>query len=57
VLRQALRLAPRDPETHYRLGVLLMRMGRKEEAARSFEETLRLDPDHASARAALRALD
>jgi tetratricopeptide (TPR) repeat protein len=47
-LRQAAELSPEWPETHYQLGLLLMRMPEHSaDAERSFREVLRVNPDHA----------
>lgn len=40
----SLRAAPRDPEAHNALGVVLARAGRYPEAERCYRTALRLDP-------------
>ena len=55
-LEEALRLDPNHPHINYALGVAMRRTGRREEAARFFERTLTLKPDHEAARRALAAL-
>jgi tetratricopeptide (TPR) repeat protein len=48
LLRQAIRLSPREPEYHHQLGVLLQQSGQPEPARREFMATLSLDPDRSS---------
>ncbi|MFQ5589650.1 MAG: tetratricopeptide repeat protein [Phycisphaerae bacterium] len=55
-LLRARRLAPRQPEVHCNLGILLMEAGRLDEAAACFQEALALDPDYAKARRALNSI-
>jgi predicted O-linked N-acetylglucosamine transferase (SPINDLY family) len=45
-LRQALALAPGDPDTHYNLGVAAQMRRDADEAARAYQRALVLDPDH-----------
>jgi tetratricopeptide (TPR) repeat protein len=49
--------APTDPEIRFFSGVVALRMGRLAEAAAAFQETLRLDPNHADAKHNLGLLD
>jgi Flp pilus assembly protein TadD len=44
-----LRVRPEDAGAHNKLGNVLAQQGKHEEAARQFEETLRLKPDRAGA--------
>jgi predicted Zn-dependent protease len=39
-------LKPEFPGGHLNLGVALLKLGRPQEAAQQFEETLRLEPDN-----------
>lgn len=55
-LRQEVKDHGGSPEAHYRLGQALQRRGQRAEAEAEFRETLRLDPRHAKAQAALRSL-
>ena len=57
-LRKAIRLNPKSVKANYQLGLLLARMGKKEEADRqlALATTLR-DEDAASSRLQLRLLD
>ena len=48
-----IRLNPKFTEGHFNYAVALAKLQRYPEAAREFEETLKLDPSHASARALL----
>ncbi|MFT5683199.1 MAG: tetratricopeptide (TPR) repeat protein [Myxococcota bacterium] len=52
--RRALTVSDRYPFAWYNLGNVLMDMGRKEEAAAAFEETLRLKPDFDAAKEGLK---
>ncbi len=54
--REALRRDQRDAEAHYWYGELLSLRGRWEEARRSWERVLAIEPDHGGARRALDAL-
>ena len=45
----AARASPRDPEPWFRLGNVYFRRGSHDLAARAYEETLRVSPDHAKA--------
>ena len=49
-MRRAVELAPRDPQYHMRLGVILAMQRRRAEAAGSFESALALDPDNLAVR-------
>ncbi len=44
---------PQNPDLHYRLGLLLLNVGRLTHAISSFETTLRLNPAHTRARSKL----
>jgi Flp pilus assembly protein TadD len=43
-------LDPEDAETHYLAGVILLRLGRMDEAKREFEAALKRKPEHADAK-------
>ena len=43
LLREAVRMAPENPEPHYQLALSLKRMGQEEEASREFAEVSRLN--------------
>lgn len=47
---QMLKLRPQNPELHYRLGILLMSIGRITEATELFKRALTLNPTFAAAR-------
>jgi tetratricopeptide (TPR) repeat protein len=47
---QMLKLRPQNPELHYRLGILLMSIGRITEATELFQRALTLNPTFAAAR-------
>ena len=47
---QMLKLRPQNPELHYRLGILLMSIGRITEATELFQRALSLNPTFAAAR-------
>jgi tetratricopeptide (TPR) repeat protein len=49
--------APQDPEIRFFSGVVALRMGRLADAASAFQETLRLDPNHQSAKHNLALLE
>jgi polyferredoxin len=49
-LRRAIDLDPKQPAAHFNLGKELMRQGRRAEAARAFDEALRLAPELAAYR-------
>jgi tetratricopeptide (TPR) repeat protein len=49
-LRVAADLDPEDAETRYLAGVILLRLGRLDEAKREFEEALKRRPDHVDAK-------
>jgi Flp pilus assembly protein TadD len=49
IWRDAVERQPTDPMSHYNLGVALLDEHRADEAIRSFEQTLRLEPDHVMA--------
>lgn len=53
---EALRLAPDDPELHFRFGLYYRDMKQRSRAVAELEATLHLDPRHAPAREALEAL-
>jgi Flp pilus assembly protein TadD len=53
--RNVLAIAPQDADTHYAIGVLQKRLGRKAEAIAAFEGALALNPSHVGARNALAA--
>jgi Flp pilus assembly protein TadD len=55
--RQGLAICPDDDVAHYELGRALADAGRGEEAAKSFEAALRINPDFADARRRLEALN
>ena len=46
---RAVELQPEDANMRYALAHALLEVGRRSEAAAQFEETLRLDPNHAGA--------
>jgi tetratricopeptide (TPR) repeat protein len=54
--RDALRIAPANPDTHFSLAYALRRAGQPDEAIAAFEAGLALDPGREAARAALEAL-
>jgi tetratricopeptide (TPR) repeat protein len=54
--RQGLAICPDDDVAHYELGKVLADAGRKEEAAKSFEAALKLNPAFADARRRLQEL-
>ena len=54
--RQGLAICPDDDVAHYELGRALADAGRSDEAAKSFESALRINPDFADARRRLEAL-
>jgi tetratricopeptide (TPR) repeat protein len=54
--RQGLAICPDDDVAHYELGRALADAGRADEAAKSFEAALRINPDFADARRRLEAL-
>jgi Flp pilus assembly protein TadD len=57
-LRTAVRLSPTSVKPNYQLGLLLTRMGRKEEAARQLELTKSLrEDDEKTSRVQLRLMD
>ena len=56
-LRVAGDLDPEDPEIRYLAGVILLRLGRLDEAKREFEEALKRKPEHADARHNLAVLE
>jgi len=49
--------APQDPEIRFFSGVVALRMSHLADAAAAFQETLRLDPNHQSAKHNLALLD
>jgi Flp pilus assembly protein TadD len=49
-LKVAGELDPQDAEVHYLTGVILLRLGRLDEAKRAFEEALKRRPDHPDAK-------
>jgi len=51
--RQAVALQPRDAESHYRLGNVLMLQGRSSEAMESYRKALAVDAGHVQARWAI----
>jgi hypothetical protein len=53
---EAIRLAPADPELHYRLGVYYRQMKERSRALAELQTALRLDPDHEAARRELASL-
>jgi tetratricopeptide (TPR) repeat protein len=55
-LEELLRDQPRQPQTHYHLGVALYGAGRTAEAADHFRTAVELQPNHAAAQAALATL-
>ena len=48
-LRKAQRIAPRDPDINYALGLILLRQKGYQAAIVSFKETLAIDPGYTSA--------
>lgn len=50
--QRALKLAPDNPATHYRMGYVYTQSGKLEEAEKHLSQALQLDPDFAPARAA-----
>ena len=46
----------RDPDLHCNVGALLQSLGRRDEAAREFQEALEIDPGHARAQQLIRSL-
>jgi tetratricopeptide (TPR) repeat protein len=56
VLRRTIAAFPYDSASHFQLGQLLERAGRKVEAIREFEAGLSTDPRNTEARAAIRRL-
>ena len=56
-LKLATDLDPEDPESHYLAGVILLRMGRLEDAKGEFGEALRIKPSHADAKHNLALLE
>ena len=54
--RMLAELTPDSAQTHSNLGATLYYLGRSEDALRSFERALSLDPDLETARAGVRAL-
>jgi Flp pilus assembly protein TadD len=55
-LETAVRLRSTDPTFHYDLAVMLLKAGRRDEAIQHLERVLQLDPAHADAVNALRAI-
>jgi protein O-mannosyl-transferase len=55
-LREALRIEPREPETHYLLGAALLGGSEREEAEAHLRQCANLSPSHALARAQLALL-
>ncbi len=51
-LRRAIALDPLQPAAHFNLGKVLIRQGRRAEAARAFDEAVRLEPELAQYRPA-----
>lgn len=49
-LRAAVEQDPHDADLWFALGVVMLRVGRSDEAQRAFAEAVRLQPDHAHAR-------
>jgi Flp pilus assembly protein TadD len=56
VIRQALELEPENAAAHMNLGLLHAQQGRMDQAAREFQEALRINPNQREAQDALRAL-
>jgi len=56
-VRQAIAIKPESPAAHFLLGAMLAAMARPEEAVRSLETTLRLDPNHRDAHKLIHALE
>ena len=55
--QSALRLEPDSAATHMNLGEMFLRANRPPDAAKEFEEVLRLDPGNLTASAELAKLD
>ena len=55
--RELLVAHPERPQTHYHLGVALYQAGEVADAARAFQRTLELRPDHSAARESLRLIE
>ena len=51
--RQQITHRPQNPDLHYRLGVLMMSIGRITEAIQSFQTALEINPDYTRARSKL----
>ncbi len=51
--RQQITCRPQNPDLHYRLGVLMMSIGRLSEAIQSFQTVLEINPDYNRARSKL----
>ena len=54
--REAIRLAPDNPQMYANLGDALVKLGQSAEAAQNYQTALRLNPDDARTRAKLQAL-
>jgi Flp pilus assembly protein TadD len=54
--REALRLSPDNPKTHYHLGCALARLGRSDEAVAELLSAIHLRADYVEARQKLREL-
>ena len=54
---QALKLNAANPEAHYNLGLILLRLDRKAEASHHLQEALRLRPNYPEARRQLELLE
>jgi Flp pilus assembly protein TadD len=57
VARRAVELAPNDPETHMEVGDVALSAGDRQTARTAYENVLALDPEHATARRNLAAVD
>jgi tetratricopeptide repeat protein len=54
--QESLRIRPQAASSHYNVGTALLRLGRRDEAARYFREAIAIDPGYVPARRSLDAL-